>query len=109
MATRSAARQLGAKVLEQLLSAPAEFEREIACPCGQRARFHQMRSKRLVTVLSTITIERPYYLCADCHKGHSPRDVELDTEGTEYSPGVRRMMAGVGSETIFQLGRQQLE
>jgi hypothetical protein len=109
MATRSAAHQLGAKVLEQLLSAPAEFEREIACPCGQRARFHQMRSKRLVTVLGTIIIERPYYLCTDCHEGHSPRDVELDTEGTEYSPGVRRMMAVVGTETSFQLGRQQLE
>ena len=108
MATRSAVHQLGAKVLEQLLRAPAEFEREIPCPCGQRARFHQMRPKRLVTVLGAILIERPYYLCPDCHKGHSPRDVELDTAGTEYSPGVRRMMAVVGSETSFEQGREQL-
>jgi hypothetical protein len=30
-------------------------------------------------------------------------------EGTEYSPGIRRMMAVVGSETSFERGRQQLE
>jgi hypothetical protein len=29
--------------------------------------------------------------------------------GTEYSPGVRRMMAVVGSETSFEQGRQQLD
>jgi hypothetical protein len=29
-------------------------------------------------------------------------------EATAYSPGVRRMMATVGSETSFELGRQQL-
>jgi hypothetical protein len=33
----------------------------------------------------------------------------LDVEGTEYSPGVRRMMAVVGSETSFNQGREQLE
>src|SRR5260370_9241702 len=56
-----------------------------------------------------MTIERPYYLCPDCHRGHSPRDQELDTQGREYSPGLRRMMAVVGSETSFQHGREQLE
>ena len=30
-------------------------------------------------------------------------------EGTEYSPGVRRMMAVVGSETSFDQGREQLQ
>lgn len=30
-------------------------------------------------------------------------------EGTEYSPGVRRMMAVVGSATSFEQGREQLE
>jgi hypothetical protein len=109
MATRAAAHQLGAKVLEQLLSAPARFERSIPCPCGRRARFHQMRSKQLITALGPITIERPYYVCPQCHQGQSRRDVELDVEGTEYSPGVRRMMAVVGSESSFAQGREQLE
>jgi hypothetical protein len=109
MATRAAAHKLGAKALEQLLCAPMEFVGEVACPCGQRARFHQTRRKRLLTVLGAITIRRPYYLCRDCHRGQSPRDRELDTEVTEYSPGVRRMMAAVGGETSFERGRQQLE
>jgi hypothetical protein len=109
MATRAAAHQLGAKMLEQLLRAPDEFEREVPCPCGQRARFHQMRPKQLVTVLGPIHIERPYYLCSACHNGQSPRDAELDAASTEYSPGVRRMMAEVGSQTSFERARQQLE
>jgi hypothetical protein len=108
MATRAAAHELGAKTLERLLCAPTEFAREVACPCGQRAHFHQMRPRQLVTVLGPITIRRPYYLCPACHTGNSPRDVELDTEGTEYSPGVRRMMAVVGGDTSFEKGRAQL-
>jgi Uncharacterised protein family (UPF0236) len=109
VAIRAAAHQLGATVLQHLLSVPAEFDPVIACPCGRQARFHQMRPKQLLTALGPITIERPYYLCPDCHKGQSPRDGELDVDGTEYSPAVRRMMATVGSETSFQHGKEQLE
>jgi len=96
-------------MLEKLLSAPLEFEPAVPCDCGQQARFHEMRHKQLLTVLGPITIERPYYLCPHCHRGQSPRDEELDVRGTEYSPGVRRMMAVVGSETSFEHGREELE
>jgi len=106
---RAAVHQMGAKALERFLCAPAEFAREVACPCGHRAHFHQMRPKRLTTILGAITIQRPYYLCPACHQGKCPRDLELDTEGTEYSPAARRMMAAVGGETSFERGRQQLE
>ncbi|HEY1241395.1 MAG TPA: ISKra4 family transposase [Bryobacteraceae bacterium] len=109
MATRTASHQLGAKVLEQLLSAPAEFQLTVACACGHQARFHQMRAKQVLTVLGPIRIERPYYVCPHCHAGCSPRDRELDVEGVAYSPGVRRMMAVVGSEASFQQSREQLE
>jgi hypothetical protein len=68
-----------------------------------------MRSKQLTTVVGPITIQRPYYVCAHCHQGQSPRDAELDVQGTECSPGVRRMMALVGSDTSFDHGREQLE
>lgn len=108
-ATRAAAHQLGAKVLERLLGAPSSFEREVPCACGRQARFHEMRSQRLTTAVGPITIQRPYYLCPHCHQGQSPRDAELDVPGTEYSPGVRRMMALVGSDTSFDHGREQLE
>ena len=109
MATRAAVHQLGAAVLRRLLSTPAAFDRVIACPCGGHARFHQIRPKQLLTALGTVTIQRPYYLCPECHEGSCPRDAELGVESTEYSPGVRRMMATVGSESSFQHGREELE
>lgn len=110
MATRSALHRAGASVIEQLLNAAASaIEPEIACGCGQRARFHQMRPRQVLTALGLIRIQRAYYVCSYCHQGHSPRDRELDIEGTEYSPAVRRMIALVGSENSFEQGRQQLE
>ena len=108
MATRSAMHRAGASVIEQLLNADAPTEPEMACGCGRQARFHQMRPKQILTALGQIRIERAYYTCNHCHQGQSPRDRELDVEGTEYSPAVRRMMAIVGSENSFEQGRQQL-
>src|SRR5207245_4530019 len=35
-------------------------------------------------------------------------DVQLDIEKTDFSPGVRRMLAAVGSEAPFAQGREQL-
>jgi hypothetical protein len=109
MATRAAAHHLGAKIVESLFNAPAEFGREVPCPCGQKARFHQMRPKQLLTILGPITIQRPYYVCPACRSGQSPRDAELDVQGTEYSPGVRRMLAVVGGQMSFDKGRTQLQ
>ena len=51
---------------------------------------------------------RPYYLCGHCHQGQFPVDAALDVESTEPSPGVRRMLAVVGSEAPFDQGREQL-
>lgn len=109
MAARSAMHRAGALIIEQLLNAGARAEPEIACGCGQQARFHQMRPKQILTALGRIEIQRAYYVCSSCHQGQSPRDRELDVEGTQYSPAVRRMMALVGSESSFEQGRQQLE
>lgn len=109
MATRAAMHRAGAAVLEELLEPPTVVTREAACSCGQQGRFHEMRPKEILTALGRIHIRRPYYVCAHCHQGFSPRDYELDVEGTEYSPAVRRMMAMVGSDGSFEQGRQQLE
>jgi hypothetical protein len=59
-------------------------------------------------MLGPVVYDRAYYLCPNCHQGQNPLDQELDVVGTECSPGVRRMMAVVGSETSFDNGRQQL-
>jgi hypothetical protein len=109
MATRAAAHQLGAMVLQNLLNTATSFPAQVHCGCGEYAHFHAVRSKQVVSVVGPITIERPYYICAHCHRGQSPRDVELDVVHTQYSPGVRRMMAVVGSDSSFDHGREQLE
>ena len=109
MATRAAMHRAGAGAIEQLLQLPEPAQREVACGCGHAARFHEMRPKQLITALGRIQMLRPYYLCSHCHQGQSPADGELDVEGTECSPAVRRMMALVGSEGSFQQGREQLQ
>lgn len=60
MATRTASHDIGARMLEKLLSAPTEFERQAPCPCGQKARFPEMRPKQLLTMVGLITLPRPY-------------------------------------------------
>ena len=67
------------------------------------------RRKKLVTMLGEVVVERPYYHCRRCGAGFTPRDQELDVEKTQYSPGVRRMTALVGSETSFDRGRALLD
>lgn len=109
MATRAAMHQAGATLIEGLLGVHETATPSLACGCGGRARFHSWRTKKLNTVLGEVSFERAYYHCPDCGHGLVPRDQELDAEGTEFSPGLRRMMAAVGSETSFEHGRQQLE
>jgi hypothetical protein len=54
-------------------------------------------------------MERPWYLCAQCHEGQFPADEALDVKGTDFSPGVRRMQAMVGQEAPFDHGRGQMK
>lgn len=108
---RAAMHQAGSAALSQLLRCqpPGPDQREIPCPCGQKARYREMRSRCLLTVVGKVELLRPWYLCAQCHSGQFPADVALDVEKTDLSPGVRRMLALVGSETSFDHGRQQME
>jgi hypothetical protein len=109
MAVRSSMHRAGAAALSRLLSMDARHPEQVDCACGQPARYHDTRPKQLLTVLGPLEIDRAYYHCAHCRQGHSPRDRELDVEGTQCSPGVRRMLAVVGSESSFERGRAQLE
>jgi hypothetical protein len=99
----------GAAALNQLLSQSEPVETSVPCACGQRAVYHDTRPKKLLTAVGAVQFERAYYLCPHCHAGQSPRDQELDIAGTECSPGVRRMMAVVGSDSSFEQGREQLD
>lgn len=108
MLVRDAMHHAGAGALQRLLSLPGSQPERSTCACGRVARHQGRRSKQILTALGPVRFERNYYLCSHCHQGHSPRDRELDVEAVSYSPGVRRMMAAVGSEGSFEEGRAQL-
>jgi hypothetical protein len=108
MLVRDSMHRAGAVMLQRLLCMPVSHDRKAPCACGQEASYHESRRKQLLTMLGPVVFDRPYYLCAACHQGQSTRDQELDVVGTECSPGVRRMMAVVGSESSFDGGREQL-
>jgi hypothetical protein len=111
MAMRAAMHQAGAAALSHLLRCdpPDPDKREIPCRCGQKARYREMRSRRILTVVGQVEFLRPWYLCQQCHHGQFPADAVFDIDGTDLSPGVRRMLALVGSEAPFDHGRRQLE
>ena len=108
---RAAMHRAGAQALSQLLRGdpPGPDEREVSCPCGHKAHYREMRARRVQTAVGEIGLLRPWYLCPHCHNGQCPADAALDIEKTDLSPGVRRMLALVGSEAPFDHGRQQLE
>lgn len=111
MAVRSAMHQAGAAALSHLLhfASPPPEHRHLACACGHQARYHELRTKPILTAVGWTAVTRPYYLCPHCHTGQFPADVELDIENTEFSPGVRRMNALVGQAAPFEHGCQQLQ
>jgi hypothetical protein len=67
-----------------------------------------MRYRHVLTAVGKVEFLRPWYLCTHCHNGQFPADTALDIDKTDLSPGVRRMLALVGSETSFDQGRQHL-
>jgi hypothetical protein len=111
MAMRAAMHRAGAAALSQLLRGdpPGLDEREMPCPCGQQARYREMRSRRVLTAVGEVELLRAWYLCPNCHNGQCPADALLDIEKVDLSPGVRRMLALVGSEAPFDHGRGQVE
>jgi hypothetical protein len=111
MMMRSAMHRVGAAGITELLRfpVPPPEQRALPCSCGHTAHYRELRSKSVLTAVGRVEVSRPYYLCADCHNGQFPADVELDLDNTEYSPGVRRMLAVVGQEAPFDHGRQQMK
>jgi hypothetical protein len=110
-ALRAALHRAGAAALTELLKfeAPAAEQRQLPCPCGHHAQYQELRCKPVLTIVGSVRVSLPYFLCAPCGVGQFPVDAELDIENTEFSPGVRRMHALVGQEAPFDHGREQMK
>jgi len=111
MAIRAAMHQMGGALLEKLLNSDAGGYRgaHLDCGHGHSAEFTGYRGKQIVTVLSSIEVQRAYYHCPSCQSGLVPKDRELDVVGSSFSPGVRRMIGRVGAKQPFEQGRVDLE
>lgn len=111
MAIRAAMHQMGGVLLEKLLNSDGGGYRGAHLDCGQGhpAAFVGYRSKQILTVLSSVEVQRAYYHCPSCESGWVPKDQELDVVGSSFSPGVRRMMGRVGAKQPFAQGRRDLE
>ncbi|MGH9455398.1 MAG: ISKra4 family transposase [Terriglobia bacterium] len=108
---RSAMHRAGAAALTKRLQydPPDEDQRTIPCSCGHAARYKELRSKTVLSVLGPVKLNRPYYLCEHCSQGQCPVDAELGVADLESSPGVRRMEAVVGSEMPFASGCEPMK
>ena len=111
MAIRGAMHQVGGVLLEKLLNSDGKGYRgaHLDCGHGHSAGFVGYRGKQILTVLSSVDVQRAYYHCPDCQSGLVPKDQELDVVGISLSPGVRRMMGRVGAKEPFAQGRADLE
>jgi len=110
LAWRTALHAAGAKGLTELLRETGPVQAQVPCHCGGKARYKDRRSKPILTALGPAKMLRAYYWCSRCRQGQFPADTARDIEDTAFSPGVRRMLALVGSEcSSFEGGRQQMQ
>lgn len=96
--------ELGNALLAGLCSlhAPAYPEAEVACSCGQSADYQRIRSVHVDTLLGTIDLSRPYYLCSSCHHGLAPLDRQLGVCAGGISAGLAEILALVGAQFPFE-------
>ena len=108
MGARAGLHRAGSSLLAELLN-QQDAPPTSPCSCGQQAHYYDRRERQLLTALGQVKFERAYYVCPHCGQGHCSRDRQLDIEGQACSPGVRRMLATVGSDASFEKGRDQME
>ena len=111
MSVRSSMHRVGAVFLEKLINADGggQCGAKIKCDAGHDTKFINCRTKKVVTVLGKINVVRAYHYCSPCQTGVIPKDDLLDIAETQFSPGVRRMMALVGAKESFDAGRDDLK
>ena len=106
--TREVMQRLGAVILEKVLAEEDGGSLGSECDCGGRFVNQKRGAKRLRTVVGETIFERMAQRCKHCGRWRAPADIVLDVERTGFSPGLRRLMAKVGSEVCFDKGRDFL-
>ncbi|HEY6292008.1 MAG TPA: ISKra4 family transposase [Terriglobia bacterium] len=104
IAARRQALRLAARALEQHLNADTSDYAgpQLACACGELARYVDRRAKTFVSVLGPLWLERAYYHCERCQSGFCPRDRALGLAWSSVTPGVLRMTASAAALVSFE-------
>lgn len=97
-------KELGNALLAGLigLQVPAYPEAEVPCSCGQSATYQRLRPAHVDTLLGTIALNRPYYLCPVCHHGMAPLDQQLGLSAGGISAGLEEILALMGASSPFE-------
>lgn len=108
---RAVVLQAGAKALEGFFKGFGCGKRDnpVICDCGTVMKSRGQRKKTIKTILGDVSIHRSYFVCPDCGKSCFPADELLDTVGTTFSPGLRRLMADAGAKDNFKEGSESLK
>ncbi|MDW8101103.1 MAG: ISKra4 family transposase [Anaerolineae bacterium] len=88
------------------LCTPAYPEDAIPCSCGQTAYYQRKRPATVLTLLGTVTLNRPYYLCPSCHHGTVPLDQKLGICAGGLSGGLANALALAGVQLPFEEAAQ---
>lgn len=90
---------LGNQFLAALLplATPARPAPDVACACGQTARYLRMRPATVTTVLGRVTVERAVYACAACGAHQAPLDQQLQMVAGGLSLGLQEVLALLGA------------
>jgi hypothetical protein len=74
----------------------------MTCPhCCAAARCVGWRDKSVMCLLGRVQLERHYYHCKNCGKGHYPWDETLRTAGQGLTPGAREVVCLTGIQESF--------
>jgi hypothetical protein len=102
---RDSVHRCGSRVLERVFESEAGAWLDRTCQCGGTLRNRKFQAKTVVTVLGPIRLKRARQQCDRCGQWRVREDESLDVERTQFSPGVRRMMAKTGAEVCFATAR----
>lgn len=109
--TQKVMHQIGQASLEKTINAqvPTYPEPLSLCSCSKEAPYKRKRTTKLYTLLGTIRVSRPYYLCPDCHCGHYPLDRQLGLRPNALSAELSRVVALTGVQLPFKKGCELFE
>jgi hypothetical protein len=96
-------RELMREVTATLLHerAPLREGNQTACACGGRASYRGQQPLTLVTAHGRIAVERAYFYCEPCHRGHCPRDQAWGLGPAHTTPTVQALVADLGAEIAY--------